>query len=47
MLRRQKLLLSVMVGGLVLFYGTTMVTALTPQQIAKIAFRFYGTLGLH
>ena len=37
MQRRQKLLLSVVVGGLTLFYGTTIATALTSQEIAKIA----------
>ena len=37
MQRTQRLLLSVIVGGLALFYGTTVVTALTPQEIAKIA----------
>ncbi len=34
---RQKLLLSVMVWGLVLFYGTVVATALTTPQIAEIA----------
>ena len=37
MQRRQKLLLSIMVGGLVLFYGTAVTTALTPQEIVEIA----------
>ena len=37
MRRRQKLLPSFMVGGFVLFYGITMATALTPQEIAKTA----------
>ena len=34
---QQKLLLSFMVGGLMLFYGTTVATALTPQEIGKIS----------
>ena len=33
----RKLLLSFMVGGLMLFYGTTVATALTSQKIAEIA----------
>ena len=37
MQRRQKLLLSFMVWGFVLFYGTTVEAALTPQEIAKTA----------
>ena len=37
MQRRRKLLLSIMVGGLVLFYGITVATALTPQEIAEKA----------
>ena len=36
MQRREKLLLSVVVGGLVLFCGTTAAADLTPQEIAKI-----------
>lgn len=35
---REKLLLSFMVGGFVLFCGTTVATALTPQEITEIAF---------
>ena len=34
---RQKLLLSFMVGGLMLFYGIAVAAALTPPEIAKIA----------
>ena len=34
---QRKLLLSFMVGGLVLCYGITVATALTSQEIAKIA----------
>ena len=37
MQRQQKLLLSFMVWGLVMFYGITVATALTPQEIHKIA----------
>ena len=37
MLRREKLLLSFLVGCLMLFCGTTVVAALTPQTIYKIA----------
>ncbi len=37
MQRQQKLLLSVMVGGLVLFYGMTAAVDLTSQEIADIA----------
>ena len=37
MRRRQKLLLSFMVGGLVLFYRIIVAAALTPQEIHKIA----------
>ena len=37
MQRRQKLLLSFVVGVLMLFYGTTVIAALTPPEIAKIA----------
>ena len=37
MQRRRKFLLSIMVGGLVLFYGITLATALTTRQIAEIA----------
>ena len=37
MQRQQKLLLSFMVWGLVLFYGITVEAALTPQEIHKIA----------
>ena len=33
----RKLLLSFMVGGLMLFYGTTVATALTPQEIGRIS----------
>ena len=36
---QRKLLLSFMVGGLMLFYGVTVATALTPQEIHKIAER--------
>ena len=36
MQRRQKLLLSFVVWGLMLFYGTTVAAARTPQEIAKI-----------
>ena len=36
MQRRQKLILSLTVCGLVLFYGTTVAAARTPQEIAKI-----------
>ena len=32
----RKLLLSFMVGGLMLFYGTTVATALTPQRLAEL-----------
>ena len=34
---QQKLLLSFMIGGLMLFYGIAVVAALTPQEIYKIA----------
>ena len=34
---QRKLLLSFMVGGLMLFYGTTVATALTPQEIGRIS----------
>ncbi len=37
MQRQQKLLLSFIVGGLMLFYGIAVAAALTPQEIAKIA----------
>ena len=37
MQRQQKLLLSFMIGGLMLFYGIAVVAALTPQEIYKIA----------
>ena len=37
MQRQQKLLLSCMVGGLMLFYGIAVAAALTPQEIHKIA----------
>ena len=37
MQRRQKLLLNFMVGGLVLFCGTTVEAAPTPQEIVEIA----------
>ena len=46
MQRQGKFLLSLMVGAIVLFYGTTMATALTTQEIAKIALGSTVHLGL-
>ena len=43
---QQKLLLSFMVGGLMLFYKITVAAALTSPEIAKIAEEFYGTFKL-
>ena len=46
MQRRQQLLLSFMVWGLVLFYGTTVVAVPTSQEIAKIALGSTVHLGI-
>ena len=46
MQHRRELLLRFMVGGLMLFYGTTMAAALTPQEIAKTALDSTVHLGL-
>ena len=46
MQRQQKLLLSVMVGGLMLFYGTTVAAALTSQEIAETALGSTVHLGI-
>ena len=43
---QRKLLLSFMVGGLMLFYGTTVVTALTSPEIAKTALGSTVHLGI-
>ena len=46
MQRQQKLLLNFIVGGLVLFYGTTVVAVPTSQEIAKIALGSTVHLGI-
>ena len=46
MQRQQKLLLSFMVWGLVLFYGTTVVAVPTSQEIAKVALGSTVHLGI-
>ena len=46
MQHRRELLLRFMVGGLMLFYGTTVAAALTPQEIAKTALGSTVHLGL-
>ena len=46
MQRRQKLLLSFMIWGLILFYGIAVAAALTPQEIANIALGSTVHLGI-